>query len=226
MTYLCFLRSISAKSNERASSPPWSVQIDPPSSWPQQSRNVSIMSSGGSLILVRKIFIYQGFINNQWIQWLTIPQGHPVRCLIWLLVVQRQGSHESKVHIELQTYVCSPLGLFRSRLLLDPSLYIPIKEPEWVVVETRWNPSDIAGHEVQLILTWGLKTKHPQFEFCETIEWNWTVLYVLPSCWRHINDCHMDRRHISLHWVTINGEDIHQAIIQPVFILQDHRHGE
>ncbi len=56
--YLCFLRSISVKANKQVSSPPWSVQIEPPRLWPQRSRNVSTMSSGGSLVLVRNTHVY------------------------------------------------------------------------------------------------------------------------------------------------------------------------
>ena len=48
----CNTKSESAK--ERASSPPWSVQMDPPSSCPKLERNVSINSNGGSLVFVRK----------------------------------------------------------------------------------------------------------------------------------------------------------------------------
>ncbi len=56
--YLCFCNSMLEKTTERASSPPGSDQIEPPILRQKWSKNMSMMSRGGSLDFVRKTHMY------------------------------------------------------------------------------------------------------------------------------------------------------------------------
>ncbi len=136
------------------------------------------------------------------------------------IVVLRQRAHEAKVHVKLSTDLRRTYGQFACVLFLYASLLFPINMPKWMVFEFRRDSRYFARHKIELILTRGTKSQHPQFGLREST-WRYRyIVFMLPCDRQRRHDRSADYWSITPNRVPSYRECIRGTIIQSISIVQ------
>jgi hypothetical protein len=71
--------------------------------------------------------------------------------------------HKPKVHVKAPPAVLCAYRRTLSGLFANPSLFLKVDEPEWMVFKCGGQASDVTGEGVELVNTRGTKTEEPHF---------------------------------------------------------------
>ncbi len=82
------------------------------------------------------------------------------------------------VNVEVMLGLRCPFTRLLCHLLFNLCLLFPIQKMKRVIVEARGNAHDITRKEVQLVLAWQAKTKHPHLRFSKFRLGYWLVTVI------------------------------------------------